>query len=109
MASGQLLNDSTAGNTINHLQLTFISSPLYAAAQPVLFTVTAHPESLFPPFELSLLDTVHTIHSGLKHQRQMHSCENNHFTFISQFPWLKIILCLYLCIYTKRSELVVFL
>lgn len=47
MTPGQLLNDSAAGNAINHLQLTFISSPPHAAAQPVLFTVTAHPES--PP------------------------------------------------------------
>lgn len=53
MTSGQLLNDSAAGNAIHHLQLTFISSPPYTAAQPVLFTVTAHSSPSPPPPFLS--------------------------------------------------------
>ena len=89
MTSGQLLNDSAAGNAIHHLQLTFISSPPYTEAQPVLFTVTARSSPATPPppfFEPSLPDTIHTALSS-----QVHSCENNHFTSISQIYWLKII------------------
>lgn len=55
MTSGQLLNDSAAGNAINHLQLTLISSPSYAAAQPRLFTVTPHFPNLSPPLSAARL------------------------------------------------------
>lgn len=73
MTSGQLLNDSAAGNTISHLQLTFISRPVHC--QNTL-------QVLLAGFDLKL---IYTTHSSIKLRCQGHSFENNHFTFISQF------------------------
>lgn len=97
MTSGQLLNDSTAGNTINHLQLTFISRPVHCHNTL---------QVLLAGFDLKL---IYTTHSSIKLHCQGHSCENNHFTFISQFFQLWIIcvcpLCFHLRFLTSRSVL----
>lgn len=103
MSSGQLLNDSAAGNTINHLQLTFISSPLYTSAQLVPFTVTAHSRVPFSTF-FSCTCLMHTTDSSLKHLCQVHSCENNHFTFILQLPWNNCVGSVHVPVYAETKE-----
>lgn len=106
MTPGQLLNDSAAGNAINHLQLTFNSSPLAVAAQPVLFTEAAHSQSLCLPFELSFPDAVHKFTAAQRESCMRTAVEiiiSHLFPNYTSFESFVLGICFYCyCVFTQK-------